>query len=291
MYSQLFQFEGDLANSGDAGFGNLEVVDTLPTFGTTPQGQGIQLGSILRFPRLAIPHMLYAGSFGFKVRVNTGSTQGVLFACDYDDGQGAQMPVWSWNLVIGATPSLRVHTWTPNKANKVEHILNLPSYDTWHEVTLVCQSTSSLRFYIDGAYTGANATWYSNHAYWYPVASGYYDAKFGLSDFGIGGPSHNLPVDTACTGVDVDWLFSSDDNEGNLYAVNAATVPTGDRPLNEGVTNTLLAPSPTVLTSSPTTETTVTTNVHINAVSNQLYGPPMGAGGGGPTESRREFWS
>lgn len=286
MYSQLFQFEGNLANSGDAGFGNLEVVDTLPNFTLTPQGQGIELGSVLRFPQLSIPHMLFGGSFGFKVRVNTGSTQGVLFACDYDDGQGEQMPVWSWNLVIGPNPSLRVHTWTPNWQNRIEHILNLPSYDTWHEVALVAQSASSVRFYIDGAWTGNNAAWYSSQTYW--GRPWYYDAKFGRSDFGASGPSNNLPVDTTCTGVDVDWMFTSDDNEGGLYEVNAATVPTGDRPLNEGVTNTLMPPAPKVLTSL---ETTDTTNTHLGTLAPALYGPPMTAGGGGPTESRREFWS
>ena len=290
MYSQLFQFEGNLANSGDAGYGNLEVVDTLPNFTITPQGQGVQLGSILRFPDIAQPHPMYAGSFGFKVRVNSGSTQGVLFACDYDDGQGVQMPVWAWTLIIGPSPSLRCHTWTPNKNNRIEHILPLPSYDTWHEIVAVCQSSTQIRFYVDGELLGGSTTWYSSQTYWPggDYASGYYDTKFGLSDFGIDGPSNNLPVDTTCTGVDVDWLFSSDDNEGNLYGINAPTVPTGDRPLNEGVTNTLLAPSPKVLTTVGGTETTDT---FFNTVASALYGPPMTSGGGGPTESRREFWS
>jgi hypothetical protein len=287
MYSQLFQFEGNLANSGDAGFGNLEVVDTLPGFTSTPQGQGVQLGSILRFPQISMPHMLFAGSFGFKVRVNTGSTQGVLFACDYDDGQGDQMPVWAWALVIGATPSLRVHTWTPNRQNRIENILNLPSYDTWHEVTQVCQTSGSIRFYIDGEWNGSNSSWYSSQGYW-QRPYGYYDTKFGLSDFGAGGPNNNLPVATTCTGVDVDWLFSSDDNEGNLYQNNATTIPTGDRPLNVGVTNTLMPSSLAILTSTSATETS---NAYLSTMANQLYGPPMTSGGGGPTESRREFWS
>lgn len=291
MYSQLFQFEGNLANSGDAGFGNIEVVDSLPNFTVTPQGQGIQLGSILRLPELSLHHMAYAGSFGFKVRVNTGCTQGVLIACDYDDGADDQNPVWALTLTIGATPQLHFHGWRPLQANYTVYNFSLPSYDTWHEVVWVVANSSGNqnRPYIDGAPFGNAGTWYGGAGSWIGSRpAGNFITRFGLSEFGNSGPSYNIPVTTTCTGVDVDWLFSSDNFENARYTASSAAIPTGDRPLFVGATNAVVPPPPTVLTATQTTETT---NTHLGTLAPALYGPPMSSGGGGPTESRREFWS
>ena len=286
MYSQLFQFEGDLANSGDAGFGDLEVVSTAPTFTPSPQGQGVQLGSVLRFPHTPTRYPLFVGSAGFKVRVNTGATNGVLFACDFDDGQGTQKPVWAFTLLNGANPSLRVNTWAPGNS-RVEHAIPLPSYDTWHEVVAV-PFGSQIRFYLDGALNGASRTWYSSSAYWVTgteLVPDYYTTQFGLSQFGSA-----LPVATTCSNVDIDWFFSSDDTEAALYSSSDSAVPTGDRPLNESVTNTLVAPSLTPLLVTTDTETS---DVIVQSMSPALFGPPMSSGGDGPGpgELRREFWS
>ena len=202
MYSQLFQFEGNLANSGDAGFGNIEVVDTLPNFTTTPQGQGIQLGSVLLMPELSVHHMIHSGSFGLKVRVNSGCTQGVLIACDYDNGTDDQNPAWALTLTVGATPQLHLHGWRPAQSNYTAYNINLPSYDTWHElVWVVANSTGNqIRPYIDGSPAGNAVTWYGGSGYWIGSRPpGYFKTRFGLSEYGDSGPSYNIPVTTTCT--------------------------------------------------------------------------------------------
>lgn len=291
MYSQLFQFEGNLANSGDAGFGNLEVVDNLPDFTITPQGQGLQLGSVLRFPETSTWHMLLNGSSGFKVRVNTGCTEGVLFACDYDDGPDAQRPIWALYLNVGVTPELKLYSWHPNRTWTTRTV-PLPSYDTWHEVLFTVNASSNVRSYVDGVDTGTGSSFYGSTAYWIEFPNkGFYTTKFGVSDFGATGPSNNLPTGTTCTGVDMDWLFSSDNYEGALYQYSHSgsdPVPTGDRPLFVGATATTVMVLPTVIFSTPANETT---NTHVASISPALTGPPMTSGGGGPTETRREFWS
>ena len=273
-YAILMQFADNLDNDGlfGDGYKSPSVDSGTPAYTISDNDKAFDLDSAVIDIGTSIFHsgILQSGNLNIELKVDSDATDGVILSCDDLEGDKS---VWVLSLIdTSSTPKLQLRSWLPSQTTSADITITIPSGNGWNNYNFELSTSTTCYYRVNGG-SSTSVTFYGGIDSW-DDSFRTFQLWIGKTLYGTTPSSSPLSSAIAATGVHIDWIASSSDNEGFSLNTNTNTAVRSETPSSSG----------SLLVGAPTSETATSAIVYPSTSIGQLST-------GTVSEVQKEFWS
>lgn len=277
-FTILMQFDDNLDNDGifDGEYPSPSVDSGTAVYSASGSGKAFEVGSAVVDLGTSLFHtgVIAESNLNIELKVDSDATDGIIMACDDLTTDGA-----AWALILqdmATTPKISLRSWTSVQTSSATNVvINVPTGNGFNNYNY--EFNGSTCYYRVNGGSSSVGNFYAAYLTSYWNSDHEFQVWIGKSLYANTPSSNPLSSLTAATGVHIDWVSCSNDNDG--YSLNSNT-------------NTDVRSESASSTSSIVGDAVPKTSNGVEVMPSTVIGQlPVAGGGGGGGEVQKEFWS